>query len=207
MKYNLLPFISLIAGVVSVGANAQGQALPTQVIRQNSVASTTMARPVVGNRMVDGFEAEQGLANSGVLSSAISKTSSANFVSKAVKASQTSLEDNQVIMGNYRTDDVCATNEGLGFDSGTWKVASLISTSDAVKFNGGKIVAIRYALCTTEASNIKPFIYEVSGQGVIASEPVVSLTGTNNVGWNVISSPSLMRLTSTALTRLAWQLS
>ena len=189
MKYNLLPFISLIAGVVSVGANAQGQALPTQVIRHNSVTSTTMARPVVGNRMVDGFEAEQGLANSGVLSSAISKTSSANFVSKAVKASQTSLEDNQVIMGNYRTDDVCATNEGLGFDSGTWKVASLISTSDAVKFNGGKIVAIRYALCTTEASNIKPFIYEVSGQGVIASEPVVSLTGTNNVGWNVISLP------------------
>ncbi len=189
MKYNLLPFLSLIAGITSVGANAQGQALPAQVIRQNSVTSATMARPLCSVRMVDNFEAEQGLANTGVLSTAVSKTASANLVTKAVKASQTSLEANQVLMGNYRTDDVCADDEGLGFDNGTFKVASLISTSDAVKYNGGKIVAIRYALCNTTASNIKPFIYEVSGQGVIASDPVVSLTGTNNAGWNVISLP------------------
>ena len=181
MKYTLFTFCAALAGIFSYDAAAQGQALPSEVVSSQAVRSLTMARKAQAVRPVENFDVvdAEGFAF-------VSPLAKSNVKSSATNKSLKALAANQAIMGTYRTDDVCGSDEGLGFDAGTWKIANLISTADAVKFNGGKIVAIRYALTAEGASDVKPFLYEVNGSGVIASEPAISLTGTNNVGWNTI---------------------
>ncbi len=185
MKYTLLTFCAALVGTFSLNASAQGQALPSEIVSTPAVRTNAMAKKAQAVRVVEDFEAvdAEDFATVAPLAKGNAKSASVNKSLKALAA-------NQAIMGTYRTDNVCGSDEGLGFDAGTWKIANLISTADAVKFNGGKIVAIRYALSAEGASNIKPFLYEVNGEGSIADEPAFSLSGTNNIGWNTIELPT-----------------
>ncbi len=99
------------------------------------------------------------------------------------------LSDNQHYMGPYYTDDYQTDSDyGIGFGAGTFKVGTIIDYPQAVKFNGGKIVAIRYALCGSITS---PRVYvnaiaNKDGYAQIGDEVVSQVGDTPTLGWNTV---------------------
>ncbi len=108
----------------------------------------------------------------------------------AQRAASTSLSDNQHYMGPYFTDAYQTNvNAGVGFGEGTYKVGVIVDYPQAVKFNGGKIVAIRYALCGNVTS---PRVYvnaisNENGTAKIGDEVVSQAGGTPSLGWNTVT--------------------
>ena len=107
--------------------------------------------------------------------------------SKAKATRAAALADNQHYMGPYYTDDYQTSSDyGVGFGAGTFKAGVVVDYPQAVKFNGGKIVAIRYAVCDAVTSP-RVFVNSISSQGVIGDE-VVSQNGSEaSVGWNTVT--------------------
>ena len=58
------------------------------------------------------------------------------------------LDENQMIMGHYDTDDVASSNDGLGITGlpGVIPISTIISPSELALFQGGKIVKFRVGL-------------------------------------------------------------
>ncbi len=108
----------------------------------------------------------------------------------AMRREATALADNQHYMGPYYTDDYQEDDDyGVGFGAGTFKVGVIVDYPQAVKFNGGKIVAIRYALCS---SVISPRVYvnaiaNEGGYAKIGDEVVSQQGGTPSLGWNTVT--------------------
>ncbi len=106
------------------------------------------------------------------------------------RATSEGLADNQHYMGPYYTDDYQSDPDyGIGFgEAGTYKVGTIIDYPDAVKFNGGKIVAIRYALCGTVTSP-RVYVQAIANNGgyaEIGDELVSQEGGTSELGWNTV---------------------
>ena len=111
--------------------------------------------------------------------------------------SRIDLAANQLIMGHYDTDDVAASDEGIGFNSaGTKQLGTIITPEEVAVFNGGKIVKFRVGLAN--AANItKVLVAKVTAAGAVST--VKSFTcNTNAAGWNEItlSSPYDISLTT-----------
>lgn len=108
-------------------------------------------------------------------------------VSKSLATRATDLADNQHYMGPYYTDDYQTSSDyGVGLGAGTFKAGVVVDYPQAVKFNGGKIVAIRYAVCDAITSP-RVYVNTISSAGAIGDE-VVSQTGAEaSTGWNTVT--------------------
>ena len=108
----------------------------------------------------------------------------------AVRRAASALTDNQHYMGPYYTDDYQENSDyGVGFGAGTFKIGTIIDYSQAVKFNGGRIVAIRYALCG-QVTSPRVFVNAITnndGYGQIGDEVVSQVGGTPEPGWNIVT--------------------
>ena len=108
----------------------------------------------------------------------------------AVRRAASALADNQHYMGPYYTDDYQENSDyGVGFGAGTFKIGTIIDYSQAVKFNGGRIVAIRYALCG-QVTSPRVFVNAITnndGYGQIGDEVVSQVGDTPEPGWNIVT--------------------
>lgn len=110
--------------------------------------------------------------------------------SPVARAASNGLADNQHYMGPYYSDKYeTEVDNGLGFGAGTFKVGTFIDYPQAVKFNGGKIVAIRYALCgnITSPSVFVNTISNKDGNAQIGDEVISQAGGTPELGWNTVA--------------------
>lgn len=105
------------------------------------------------------------------------------------RAASEGLTENQHYMGPYYTDDYQTDSDyGVGFGAGTFKVGTIIDYPQAVKFNGGKIVAIRYALCG-KVTSPRVYVQAISnkdGYADIGDEVVSQEGGTTDLKWNTV---------------------
>jgi len=94
------------------------------------------------------------------------------------------LASNQKLLGGYATDEVAEYGLGLPSYPGTLVAAIDLVASDFAMFDGGKVVAIRYAVCEdVKVSSVVLLGYnEAEGIVELASEPVTS----TQVGWNTV---------------------
>ncbi len=106
------------------------------------------------------------------------------------RAASNGLADNQHYMGPYYTDEYQSdANYGVGLGAGTFKAGVIVDYPQAVKFNGGKIVAIRYAVCDAITSP-RVYVNTISnkdGNATIGAEVVSQAGGTPQVGWNTVT--------------------
>ena len=106
------------------------------------------------------------------------------------RAASNGLADNQHYMGPYYTDEYQSdANYGVGLGAGTFKAGVIVDYPQAVKFNGGKIVAIRYAVCDA-VSSPRVYVNTISnkdGNANIGDEVVSQAGGTPQVGWNTVT--------------------
>ncbi len=106
------------------------------------------------------------------------------------RAASNGLADNQHYMGPYYTDEYQSdANYGVGLGAGTFKAGVIVDYPQAVKFNGGKIVAIRYAVCDAVTSP-RVYVNTISnkdGNANIGDEVVSQAGGTPQVGWNTVT--------------------
>ncbi len=116
----------------------------------------------------------------------------ASVKSKSVvsRAASNGLADNQHYMGAYYTDEYQSdANYGVGLGAGTFKAGVIVDYPQAVKFNGGKIVAIRYAVCDAITSP-RVYVNAISnkdGNASIGDEVVSQVGDTPQVGWNTVT--------------------
>ncbi len=113
----------------------------------------------------------------------------ANTTKSVIRATSEGLADNQHYMGAYYSDEYEKNvGYGLGFGAGTFKVGTFIDYPQAVKFNGGKIVAIRYALCgnITSPSVFVNTISNKDSNAQIGDEVISQAGGTPELGWNTV---------------------
>lgn len=100
------------------------------------------------------------------------------------------LAENQRYMGPYLTDDMADTESGIGLGAGTFKAAALIPYSTCLKYNGGKIVAIRYAV-VGEISNPNVFVTNVvrtlDGNLQIGDDLATAEGSEATIGWNTVT--------------------
>ncbi len=120
----------------------------------------------------------------------LASVSAAKAKSPVARAASNGLADNQHYMGPYYTDAYQADAEyGVGFEAGTFKVGVIVDYPQAVKFNGGKIVAIRYAVCD-KITSPRVYVNTISnkdGNPAIGDEVVSQAGGTSSVGWNTVT--------------------
>lgn len=106
------------------------------------------------------------------------------------RAASNGLADNQHYMGPYYTDEYQSdANYGVGLGAGIFKAGVIVDYPQAVKFNGGKIVAIRYAVCDAVTSP-RVYVNTISnkdGNANIGDEVVSQAGGTPQVGWNTVT--------------------
>lgn len=119
----------------------------------------------------------------------LASVSTTKAKSPVARAASNGLADNQHYMGPYYSDKYeTEVDNGLGFGAGTFKVGTFIDYPQAVKFNGGKIVAIRYALCgdITSPSVFVNTISNKDGNAQIGDEVISQAGGTPERGWNTV---------------------
>lgn len=91
---------------------------------------------------------------------------------------------NALIMGNYTSDEVATSNEGLGLTGypGTLGAATYIPIEVVKNFDSGKVVKMRVGLANTAAIT-RIFILPVTNSGI--GEPILSQdVNANAAGWN-----------------------
>ena len=104
--------------------------------------------------------------------------------SRLISSTRASLEENQMIMGHYDTDDY--TTNGLGVTGlpGTVSISTILTPSELALFQGGQIVKFRVALAaSTTVSRV--FVAPVSSSGNIGLSTSWTCS-VNKVGWNEI---------------------
>ncbi len=119
----------------------------------------------------------------------LASVSTTKAKSPVARAASNGLADNQHYMGPYYTDECQEANSGISFGEGTFKAGVIVDYPQAVKFNGGKIVAIRYAVCDNVTSP-RVYVNAISNKDGIANieDEVVSQAGdTPQVGWNTVT--------------------
>jgi len=105
-------------------------------------------------------------------------------------ATRSGLADNQIYMGPYKTDELREAGNGISFGTGTFKVGVVIDRPMAMKYNGAKIVAIRYGLCS-DVVNPKVFVKTVNSEGKMSDTDVVSQAAESGAtGWNTVTLPT-----------------
>lgn len=109
---------------------------------------------------------------------------------KVAKAPMKALAENQKYMGPFEGDELnYQDGGGLGLPTapGKLKVAALLDPSYVAKFNGGKVVAIRFGLAYA-AGSCRVFMLPVDGEGNVADADAVSQNkaGTK-YGWNTVN--------------------
>ena len=110
-----------------------------------------------------------------------------SFNSRLMTPARADLADNQRIMGHYDTDDVAASDDGLGITGlpGVIPISTILTPNEIAMFQGGKIVKFRVGLAnSTTVSRV--FVAPVSASGSIgtATEWTCSV---NAAGWNEIT--------------------
>lgn len=113
------------------------------------------------------------------------------------------LPDNQKLMGPYDTDEVATSNEGLGLPSypGDLKIAAYVDASGLKRFEGGKVVKMRYGLAY--ACTVKDvFIYGVDNTGRISLLVSEDVTEKSLAGWNIVEMSQPLTLDFTGYVAL-----
>ncbi len=96
------------------------------------------------------------------------------------------LADNQKIMGPYVGDEVATAQEGLGLNTNqTLSIASMMDSARFSKFNGGKVVSMRYGLVRA-ATVSKVFIKAIKGKNIVDLLEV-PVTAAGVAGWNTVT--------------------
>ncbi len=96
------------------------------------------------------------------------------------------LDQNQMVMGHYDTDDLASSNDGLGITSlpGVIPIGTIITPAELAAFQGGKIVKFRVGLAqSTTVSRV--FVIPVTN-GTIGEATEWSCN-VNAAGWNEIT--------------------
>ena len=110
-----------------------------------------------------------------------------SFNSRLMTPSRANLADNQMIMGHYDSDDVAASEDGLGITSlpGTIPIATILTSNELAMFQGGTIVKFRVGLAnSTTVSRV--FVAPVNSSGSIGT--VTEWTcSVSSAGWNEIT--------------------
>ena len=98
------------------------------------------------------------------------------------------LADNQKILGPYDTDDIAGKGNGLGLPNlaGNITIATLIDIDYAMKFNGGKVVSMRYGV-TEPAQVNRVFIKALKNGNSWVDLVSENVSGTSAVGWNTVT--------------------
>ena len=110
-----------------------------------------------------------------------------SFNSRLMTPSRANLADNQMIMGHYDTDDVAASDDGLGITSlpGTIPIATILTSNELSLFQGGTIVKFRVGLAnSTTVSRV--FVAPVSSSGSIGTLTEWTCS-VSSAGWNEIT--------------------
>ena len=98
------------------------------------------------------------------------------------------LAEGQYIMGNYTSDAVADSEDGLGL---SYFVGSTIPTGtiiDATQSMGNQIVAVRVGLANA-AQISRVFIWPVDDEGYFLDGVEVNVNMVGNAGWNVVELP------------------
>ena len=114
------------------------------------------------------------------------------FTAMPKKVKQTpakiTLPENQMIMGNYTSDNCATSQEGLGLPGypGNLRVATIIPCEAGSKFDGGTVKSIRFALANaTPVSAV--FMIELTTEGRLGNEVVNQAISADAVaGWNTV---------------------
>ena len=121
----------------------------------------------------------------------LASVSAAKAKSSAVRAASNGLTDNQHYMGPYYSDKYQDDAEyGVGLGAGTFKAGVIVDYPQAVKFNGGKIVAIRYAVCDNNITSPRVYVNAISnkdGNPKVEGEVVSQAGATPQLGWNTVT--------------------
>ncbi len=124
------------------------------------------------------------------------------FGPKIMKApAKIALAANQKIMGPYVSDEVATAREGLGINTNqTLTIVSMMDLSKLSKFNGGKVVGMRYALANAATVN-KLVIMGLKGNDIVSLlEAPVTAAGV--AGWNTVEVETPYTLDFTGLDAL-----
>jgi hypothetical protein len=105
---------------------------------------------------------------------------------KSATARKTTLADNQRILGLYTTDDVAGADQGIGFNSAQdLKMAIYLPSSLLAKYDGAKIVSIRFGLCASVGKS-RVFVAPLTSDGNIGSDVVSQDVTSTAEGWNTV---------------------
>ena len=96
------------------------------------------------------------------------------------------LGENQMVLGHYDTDDLAASNDGLGITGlpGVIPIGTVITPAELAAFQGGKIVKFRVGLATSTAIS-RVFVIPVTN-GVYGTTTEWSCS-VRAAGWNEIT--------------------
>lgn len=99
------------------------------------------------------------------------------------------LEENQLYLGPYASDDLAESGNGLGLVgySGIYKMGVVLPVDRVKAFAGGQVKAIRFGLCAT-VTNAAVFIIPVTSLDPLTlGSPLVEQTvSRTNIGWNQV---------------------
>ncbi|MBO5186962.1 MAG: Omp28-related outer membrane protein [Prevotella sp.] len=158
MKKFLFSLIALMLFVAVAGA-------------QNSVKSITKQAP---------FGVLQANGNA-----ILPVTPGFNKLKAAKTPAKIQLADNQKIMGPYTTDDLGARGLGLNNVTGNVPIAALLDVADLRKFNGGKVVALRFGL--VGATTVNNVFIKAFKNNEFVDLYEQEFTGSAVVGWNTVT--------------------
>ncbi|MBQ6079845.1 MAG: Omp28-related outer membrane protein [Muribaculaceae bacterium] len=114
-------------------------------------------------------------------------TNHKSFNSRLMTPARADLADNQRIMGHYDTDDVAASDDGLGITGlpGVIPISTILTPNEIAMFQGGKIVKFRVGLAnSTTVSRV--FVAPVSSSGSIGTLTEWTCS-VSSAGWNEIT--------------------
>jgi hypothetical protein len=111
-----------------------------------------------------------------------------NFSQRLMAPSRVDLASNQRIMGHYDTDDVAASEDGLGITGlpGTIVIGTVLTPNELNFFQGGKIVKFRVGLANA-TSVTRVFVAPVPNGNLNNVGTLTEWTcSVNKAGWNEI---------------------
>ncbi|WP_168354642.1 Omp28-related outer membrane protein [Palleniella muris] len=148
-----------------------------------ALAAVLLMAGGVSAQKVSGFKAMK--AEVGIVERQKGVAMKAEMPGKKKAPKKVQLADNEMIYGNYATDDIATAGIGLPRYPGKLIAATYLPITEGSKFNGATIKSIRFGLCCPVGAS-RVFIYPYYPDGSVGAALVSQDVETTVAGWNTV---------------------
>ncbi len=148
-----------------------------------ALAAVLLIAGGVSAQKVSGFKAMK--AETGIVERQKTGVLKAEMPGKRKAPKKVQLADNEMIYGNYATDDIATNGIGLPKYPGKLMAATYLPITEGSKFNGATIKSIRFGLCCPVGAS-RVFIYPFYPDGSFGAALVSQDVENTVAGWNTV---------------------